>query len=60
MVNIGVAPTFGGDKRRVEVHILGFKGNIYGKKIQVEFLRRLRGEKAFKSKEALIKQIEGR
>ncbi len=57
VVNIGVAPTFGGDKRRVEVHILGFKGNIYGKKIQVEFLRRLRGEKTFKSKEALIKQI---
>ncbi|MCC6503279.1 MAG: bifunctional riboflavin kinase/FAD synthetase [Deltaproteobacteria bacterium] len=57
VVNIGVAPTFGGDKRRVEVHILGFKGNIYGRKIEVEFLRRLRGEKAFKSKEALIKQI---
>ena len=57
VVNIGVAPTFGGRDKRVEVHILGFKGNIYGRKIEVEFVRRLRGEKAFKSKEALITQI---
>jgi riboflavin kinase/FMN adenylyltransferase len=57
VVNIGVAPTFGGKTRCVEVHILGFKGNIYGRKIEVEFVRRLRGERAFKSKEALITQI---
>jgi riboflavin kinase/FMN adenylyltransferase len=57
VVNIGVAPTFGCKTRCVEVHILGFSGNIYGKKIEVEFVRRLRGERAFKSKEALITQI---
>lgn len=57
VVNIGVAPTFGCKTRCVEVHILGFSGNIYGKKIEVEFVRRLRGEKTFKSKEALITQI---
>src|SRR3972149_6466040 len=57
VVNIGVAPTFGGKSRCVEVHIFGFKGNIYGKKIEVEFVRRLRGERTFKSKEALITQI---
>ena len=57
IVNIGVAPTFGGKARCVEVHILGFRDNIYGKKIEVEFVRRLRGERAFKSKEALIAQI---
>ena len=57
VVNIGVAPTFGGKARCVEVHILGFRDNIYGKKIEVEFVRRLRGERAFKSKEALITQI---
>lgn len=57
VVNIGVAPTFGCKTRCVEVHILGFKGNIYGRKIEVEFVRRLRGEKTFKSKEALITQI---
>ncbi|MBI2400410.1 MAG: bifunctional riboflavin kinase/FAD synthetase [Deltaproteobacteria bacterium] len=57
VVNIGVAPTFGCKTRCVEVHILGFNGNIYGKKIEVEFVRRLRSEKAFKSKEALITQI---
>ena len=57
IVNIGVAPTFGGKARCVEVHILGFRDNIYGKKIEVEFVRRLRGERAFKSKEALVTQI---
>lgn len=57
VVNIGVAPTFGCKTRCVEVHILGFSGNIYGRKIEVEFVRRLRGEKTFKSKEALITQI---
>lgn len=57
VVNVGVAPTFGGKGRCVEVHILGFKGNIYGKKIEVEFVRKLRGERAFKTKEALITQI---
>jgi riboflavin kinase/FMN adenylyltransferase len=57
VVNIGVAPTFGENARCIEVHILGFKGNIYGKSMEVEFARRLRGERAFKSKEALITQI---
>lgn len=57
VVNIGTAPTFGGKEKCVEVHILGFRDNIYGKKIEVEFVKRLRGERAFKSKEALIRQI---
>lgn len=57
VVNIGTAPTFGGKEKCIEVHILGFKENIYGKKVEVEFARRLRGEKAFKSRDALIKQI---
>lgn len=58
VVNIGKAPTFGGKDRCVEVHILGFRNDIYGKKIEVEFVRRLRGERAFKSKESLINQIK--
>src|SRR3990172_3744480 len=47
--NIGFAPTFHTKRRAVEVHIIGFKGNIYGKKIKMEFEERLRGEKVFKS-----------
>lgn len=57
VLNIGTAPTFGGKDRCVEVHILDFKDSIYGKKMEVSFVARLRDEKAFPSKDALIKQI---
>ncbi|MCL4873396.1 bifunctional riboflavin kinase/FAD synthetase [bacterium] len=57
VVNVGIAPTFGGKKRCIEAHILGFRGDIYGKDIGVEFVRRLRGEKAFASREALARRI---
>lgn len=58
VVNIGVAPTFGGKDRCVEVHIFDFNGSIYGRKLEVSFVRRLRSERAFATKDALVKQIE--
>ncbi len=57
VVNVGTAPTFGGKKRCIEAHILGFRGDIYGKDIEVEFVRRLRGERAFASMDALARRI---
>ena len=42
VLNIGVAPTFGGKTRAIEVHILDFMGDIYGKKVEVRFAERLR------------------
>ncbi len=57
VINIGKAPTFGCRERSVEVHMLGFTGSIYGKRLRVEFVKRLRGEKAFASCEALKRQI---
>ena len=41
----------------IEVHLFGFKGNLYGKDIEVEFVKKIRPERKFRSKEALIKQI---
>ncbi len=58
VLNIGVAPTFGGKGRTIEVHILDFCDNIYGKKVEARFASRLRDETAFPSKEALVKAIE--
>lgn len=58
VVNIGIAPTFGKKERVVEAHILGFKKNIYNKKIALSFIKRLRDEKRFSSKEALAQQIK--
>lgn len=58
VLNIGVAPTFGGKARAIEVHILDFMGDIYGKKVEVRFAERLRDEAAFLSREALVKAIK--
>lgn len=57
-VNIGIAPTFHTNKRAVEAHIINFKQNIYGKKLKIEFIQRLRGEKTFKSAKGLANQIK--
>ncbi|MBI5970676.1 MAG: bifunctional riboflavin kinase/FAD synthetase [Deltaproteobacteria bacterium] len=56
-VNVGTAPTLGVVPLCVEAHLLDFKGNIYGKIIAVEFVKRLRDETGFASKEALVKMI---
>jgi riboflavin kinase/FMN adenylyltransferase len=57
-MNIGVKPTVSGKERTNEVHIIGFGGDIYGKEIAVQFVRRLRGEQSFENVNALRFQIE--
>ena len=57
--NIGTRPTFeDGSSVNCETHILGYDGDLYGKAVTVEFLRRLRGEIAFFSVELLKKQLQ--
>ncbi len=58
VANIGRAPTFGGKELSIEIHLLDFKKKIYDKVMTVAFIRRLRGERAFKDKEALASQIK--
>lgn len=59
VMNIGLRPTFGGTPVLViEVHLLNFNRDIYGEKIYIEFMKRLRDEKKFETKEELINQIE--
>ena len=57
VLNIGVAPTYGVQERRVEVHLLQFAGDLYGKKLAVELLGYLRQEQKFPSPAALKEQI---
>jgi len=58
MTNIGKRPTFGADSERtVEVFILDYTGDIYGKDLRVELMERLRGEKRFENADALKIQI---
>lgn len=57
VLNIGPAPTYGVSEKRIEVHIIGFDGVLYGKSLQVELTGFLRGIKKFASPEALKNQI---
>jgi len=58
VANVGTKPTFNGHgHRNLEVHLLDFNADIYGEKITVKFLRRLRNEKRFNSAHDLVSQI---
>ncbi|GAG68203.1 unnamed protein product [marine sediment metagenome] len=57
-VNIGMNPTFGGNKLCIETHIFDFDKDIYGKEISIFFVKKIRGEKKFKDAESLALQIK--
>jgi riboflavin kinase/FMN adenylyltransferase len=58
VANIGFSPTFEDHEFTVEVHILDFSANIYGKKIRVNFIKRIRDEIKFSNISELIDQIK--
>jgi riboflavin kinase/FMN adenylyltransferase len=57
VANIGIRPTFNGTERRIEVHIFDADLNLYGKRLSVYFIARLRGEQRFSGIDALKAQI---
>lgn len=57
VANVGVAPTFGGDKLSLEVHLLDFDGDLYGQWIGVRFVDHLRDERKFGGVAELTEQI---
>ena len=58
MMNIGTRPTFNGNRQTLEVHILNKVGDVYGQILTVEFVSRLRSERRFESREALVEQLK--
>ena len=64
LASVGTHPTFartdkpGGAARLVEVHILDFDEEIYGRDLEVRFHHRLRGQRAFADAEALVRQMQ--
>lgn len=58
MINIGVRPTVNNGGMSVEVYIDGFRGDIYGRQIEVRLKKRLREEQKFASLDELRAQIE--
>ena len=57
ITNIGVRPTFNANSLQIESHIFDFNKNVYGKKIKIYFLARIRNEKKFETVEKLIENI---
>ncbi len=57
VANVGFNPTFGENSLGVEVYLLDFEGDLYGKSMSVGFRDRIRDERKFKSAEELARQI---
>ena len=57
VMNIGMRPTFEGDRPTLEVHIIDFSEEIYGQKVMVALCHRMREERRFSSPEALVCQL---
>ena len=58
MLNIGHRPTVAnGTERSIEVHIIGFEGDLYGQSLCIEFVERLRDERNFANLDELIAQL---
>ncbi len=58
VANVGTCPTFENGELSLEVHLLGFNGDLYGETLEVDFVARLREERCFRSVDALAAQIK--
>ena len=59
MLNIGIRPTFKSDSSRIiEVNIFKINNDLYGKELTIQFLKRIRSEINYSSKEELISQLQ--
>ena len=58
IANLGYRPTFNQKKILLEVNLFNFSGNLYNKKLSVEFIKFIRGEKKFSGIDQLRKQIK--
>ena len=57
VASIGVRPTFGAGPVSIEVFLFDYDGNLYGKHLEVAFIKRLRGEQKFSDVDALVGQM---
>jgi len=56
--NIGPNPTFGESNQKIEVHLIGFSGNLYGTTLAVEFATKLRDTRPFSGVHELTEQLK--
>ena len=57
-INLGLQPTFGGKSRYPEAHLIGFHGDLFGQKLDLEFTKFLRPVRKFGSAQELANQIK--
>ena len=57
VLNMGTRPTFDGEKFQIETHLFDFAKTIYGEKIEISFVKKIRAERRFPSPEMLVNQI---
>ncbi|MBM3285300.1 MAG: bifunctional riboflavin kinase/FMN adenylyltransferase, partial [Candidatus Aminicenantes bacterium] len=57
VTNIGSRPTFGAEPFQVETFIFNFDRTVYGKKIRLCFLQKIRNERKFSTPQALVRQV---
>jgi riboflavin kinase/FMN adenylyltransferase len=58
VASLGVRPTVNGKEPLLEAHLFDFAGDLYGRRIQVEFVEKLRDEEKFADLDAMVKQID--
>ena len=58
LINFGMRPTFGEKEMSLELHIMDFSGDLYGKTLDVNIKTRLRDEQRFEGRKELIQQIQ--
>jgi riboflavin kinase/FMN adenylyltransferase len=58
MSNVGYNPSVGGSELRLESHLFGFEGDLYGRRIWVRLVEKIRDEIRFDSVEELRAQLE--
>jgi riboflavin kinase/FMN adenylyltransferase len=61
VASLGVRPTVATASAKepvLEAHLFDFDGDLYGKRIQVEFVRKLRNEEKYPDLDAMVQQID--
>jgi riboflavin kinase / FMN adenylyltransferase len=58
VTNIGIRPTFNESEPTIETHLLRYSGDLYGRRVRLSFVQRLRDERRFDSVDALRAQID--
>jgi riboflavin kinase/FMN adenylyltransferase len=56
-IHIGPNPTFDDDRRKVEMHLVGFDGDLYDRSLDVDLIARIRGTQTFASTSELQQQV---